>query len=55
MIPQEERSITYYTVTLGDLTREGDALAEIITEDEVGTIQQHMLRVPLVSLVSGLR
>jgi len=46
MIPQEERSITYYTVTLGDLTREGDALAEIITEDEVGTIQQHMLRVP---------
>lgn len=26
---QQERAITYHTVTLGDMTREGDALAEI--------------------------
>jgi 23S rRNA (uracil1939-C5)-methyltransferase len=46
MIPQEERAITYHTVTLGVLTREGDAQAEIITEDEAGTTQRHKLRVP---------
>ena len=29
----EERSITYYTVTLGELTREGDATADIAVLD----------------------
>ncbi|HTK09767.1 MAG TPA: class I SAM-dependent RNA methyltransferase [Ktedonobacteraceae bacterium] len=41
---QEERPITYATVTLGPLTREGDALAEIPREDEAGT--SVTLRVP---------
>ncbi len=46
MITQEERSITYHTLTLGALTREGDALAEISIEDQAGATQQTMLRVP---------
>jgi 23S rRNA (uracil1939-C5)-methyltransferase len=32
MIEQQERAITYHTVTLGDMTREGDTLAEIIEQ-----------------------
>lgn len=52
MREQQERSITHYTVTLGALTREGDARAEIVEPDEEGeegtTGKQHMqlLRVP---------
>ena len=34
---QEERPITYATVTLGALTREGDALAEVPGPDDAGT------------------
>src|SRR5579863_353632 len=37
--PQQERAITYHTVTLGTMTREGDTLAEIIEQsgdDESG-------------------
>ncbi len=47
MIEQQERSITYYTVTLSALTREGDALAEIVTRDDE-TDEQHVevLHVP---------
>ncbi len=29
---QQERAITYHTITLGDMTREGDTLAEIIEQ-----------------------
>ncbi len=46
MIEQQERSITYYTVTLGALTREGDALAEIVEVDEGGEQHTQMLHVP---------
>ncbi len=47
MIEQQERSITYYTVTLSALTREGDALAEIIThDDESGEEHKEVLHVP---------
>jgi 23S rRNA (uracil1939-C5)-methyltransferase len=34
MIEQQKRAITYHTVTLGDMTREGDTLAEIIEQGE---------------------
>jgi len=27
---EQERTITYHTVTLGEMTRDGDTLAEII-------------------------
>lgn len=45
MIP-EERPITYHTVTLGVLTREGDALAEISQQDAGGEPHTVSLRVP---------
>ena len=43
---EEERSITYHTVTLGDLTREGDAAAVIVVLDSDGREQRQILRVP---------
>ncbi len=46
MIEQQERSITYHMVTLGALTREGDALAEIVERDEAGEEQTQQLHVP---------
>ena len=42
----QERSITYKTVTLGALTREGDALAEISELDADGKPFTRSLRVP---------
>jgi 23S rRNA (uracil1939-C5)-methyltransferase len=47
MIEQEqERVITYHTVMLGPLTREGDALVELIEQDAEDTQQMRTLRVP---------
>jgi len=48
MIQQEPslRPITYHTVTLGALTREGDALAEITIQGEDGQSAEHTLPVP---------
>ena len=47
MIEQQERSITYHTVMLGALTREGDALAEItLHDDETGEDLVERLHVP---------
>ena len=46
MIEQQERSTTYHTVTLGALTREGDALAEIVERDEAGEQHAQTLSVP---------
>jgi 23S rRNA (uracil1939-C5)-methyltransferase len=49
MIQQErerEQLITYHTVTLGALTRSGDALAEMSEQDEEGTIHTRTLTVP---------
>jgi 23S rRNA (uracil1939-C5)-methyltransferase len=47
MIQQEqERVITYHTVTLGPLTREGDALVELVQPDADGTQQTRTIRVP---------
>jgi 23S rRNA (uracil1939-C5)-methyltransferase len=43
---QEERTITYHTVTLGKLTRAGDALAAINEVNEAGEQQTHILHVP---------
>ncbi len=43
---QEERTITYHTVTLGALTREGHALAEVPVQDEAGEQQIRVLPVP---------
>ncbi len=43
---EQERAITYHTVTLGALTREGDTLAEIVEQDEVGEQRIQLLRVP---------
>jgi 23S rRNA (uracil1939-C5)-methyltransferase len=43
---QPERLITYYTVTLGEMTREGDTLAEITEHDEAGGEKVHTLHVP---------
>ena len=43
---QEERTITYHTVTLGTLTRAGDALATINAVNEAGEQQAHVLHVP---------
>ncbi|HET9921483.1 MAG TPA: hypothetical protein VFQ30_16695, partial [Ktedonobacteraceae bacterium] len=42
----QEQSITYHTVTLGQMTREGDALAEIRERDEAGEERVRTLRVP---------
>ncbi len=44
--PQQEQTITYHTVTLGPLTREGDTLAEVFLSDEAGTLQAQTLHVP---------
>ncbi len=41
-----ELPITYHTVTLGALTRDGDALAEITWQDEPGEERTHTLHVP---------
>ncbi len=46
MIEQQERSITYHIVTLGALTREGDAVAEIVEQDETGEQHTQTLSVP---------
>jgi 23S rRNA (uracil1939-C5)-methyltransferase len=47
MIQQEqEQLITYHTVTLGNLTRSGEALAEMTEQDEEGTIHTRTLAVP---------
>ncbi len=45
MISQEQ-SISYHTVTLGAMTREGDVLAEIRERDEAGEERVRSLRVP---------
>ncbi|MBV9257942.1 MAG: class I SAM-dependent RNA methyltransferase, partial [Ktedonobacteraceae bacterium] len=42
----QERPVTYATVTLGELTREGDALAEISELDTEGRPFTRTLRVP---------
>lgn len=41
-----ELPITYHTVTLGALTRDGDTLAEITRQDEPGEERTHTLHVP---------
>src|SRR5579875_137484 len=43
---EQERVISYHSVTLGALTREGDALAEIVERDEAGEPHTVTLRVP---------
>ncbi len=43
---QPERLITHYTVTLGEMTREGVTLAEITERDEAGGEKVHRLQVP---------
>jgi len=43
---EQERTISYHTVTLGALTREGDALAEITGQDEAGEQHTRTLHVP---------
>src|SRR6266516_5380502 len=43
---QQERNITYHTVTLGPLTREGDAQTEITEQDAKGELHTLTLRVP---------
>jgi 23S rRNA (uracil1939-C5)-methyltransferase len=42
----QEQSITYHTVTLGALTREGNALAEIPVQNEEGELHILTLHVP---------
>lgn len=46
LIEQEERTITYHLVTLGALTREGHAQAEISEQDEAGQQHTRILSVP---------
>ncbi|GCE13366.1 class I SAM-dependent RNA methyltransferase [Tengunoibacter tsumagoiensis] len=41
-----EQTITYHTVTLGALTREGEALAEVQTQNEAGETTSVIYRVP---------
>ncbi|HAE82985.1 MAG TPA: 23S rRNA (uracil(1939)-C(5))-methyltransferase RlmD [Ktedonobacter sp.] len=43
---EHEENITYHTITLGALTREGDAAAEISVLDGEGTQQTQTVRVP---------
>ncbi len=43
---KQELPIHYYTLTLGELCREGDALAEISQQDEDGEIHTQTVRVP---------
>jgi 23S rRNA (uracil1939-C5)-methyltransferase len=45
-LTQEECTVTYHTVTLGALTREGHALAEVNEQDEAGHQYVRMLHVP---------
>ena len=45
MIDQEQ-SISYHTIRLGDMTREGDARAEISELDGEGTEQRRTVHVP---------
>lgn len=42
----QERTIAYHTVTLGTLTREGDALAEVTEQNEAGEPLTRSVRVP---------
>lgn len=48
MIQQQlsQPTVTYHTVTLGELTREGDALAEVTLSNEVGQPITRVLPVP---------
>ncbi len=46
MIQQQERPITYHTITLGAMTREGNTLAEITEVDEAGEQHTQTLHVP---------
>lgn len=46
MMISQEQSISYHTVTLGAMTREGDALAEIVEWDATGEEHVRSLRVP---------
>lgn len=46
MQQEQERVITYHTVTLGPLTREGDASVELVQSDTEGTQHMRTLRVP---------
>ena len=48
---REAPLITYHTVTLGALTRAGDALAEIVEQDEAG--QQHTWTLPVPAGLPG--
>ncbi len=43
---QQERPISYHKVTLGEMTREGDTLAEISEENETGEQAVRTLHVP---------
>jgi len=43
---REERPISYHTVTLGAMTREGDTLAEITEQVEVGEQHTRTLHIP---------
>jgi 23S rRNA (uracil1939-C5)-methyltransferase len=43
---QQERPISYHTVTLGEMTREGDTLAEINEENETGEQAVRILHIP---------
>lgn len=53
LIQHEEHSITYHTVTLGALTREGYAQAEVSEQDEAG--QQHTCILPVPAGLPGER
>lgn len=50
---REAPLITYHTVTLGALTRAGDAFAEIVEQDEAG--QQHTWTLPVPAGLPGER
>src|SRR5947209_2484730 len=43
---EQEQLITYYSVILGNMTREGDTLAEILEQDTQGTVHTRTLHVP---------
>jgi 23S rRNA (uracil1939-C5)-methyltransferase len=43
---REEAPVTYHTVTLGTLTRDGTALAEITEPNQVGELQTRTIHVP---------
>ncbi len=58
MIEQQERAITYHIVTLGNLTREGDALAEIVEtcadSDEEGNNEAQVNTTRALHVPAGL-